>query len=244
MSDRASLPHALGSARYQPYLDAADGDEALAADLYLWGTELAGAWHLHLSFIEVLVRNSIGCRLKIWNTTQSHNGIALQSQWTSANGAGKTLYQLIGKGIKIAQDAAKKEARWRHPTHPRHAVIPTHDDIIAQLTFGAWSRLLRFPGKSKFVPAPRALWQQSLRHAFPHTSQDNNGLLKVGEQMERLRILRNRVAHHENLLQVNTTTRLDSSLALLASIDQDYPDLVMARNSLRRLTREDSRRAG
>lgn len=61
--------------------------------------------------------------------------------------------------------------------------------------------------------------------------------------MERLRILRNRVAHHENLLQVNTTTRLDSSLSLLASIDQDYPDLVMVRNSLRRLTREDPRRA-
>lgn len=243
MSDRASLPHALGSARYQPYLDAADGDDALAVDLYLWGTELAGAWHSHLSFIEVLVRNSIDCRLKIWNTTQNHHGIALQPQWTSANGTGKTLYHLIGKGIEKAREAAEDEARWRHPAHPRHAVIPTHDDIIAQLTFGAWSRLLRFPGKSKFVSDQRVLWDKSLRYAFPHTSQDDSGLLRVGEQMERLRILRNRVAHHENLLQVNTTTRLDSSLALLASIDQDYPDLVMARNSLRRLTREDPRRA-
>lgn len=242
MQPESSLRQMVGHARYQPYLDAVDADAALAVDLYLWGSELAGAWHSHLSFIEVAVRNSIDCQLKAWNATQRRKETTLTPEWTGKDNTGATLYRLIGKGIDKAREQAELDAKRRDPVHPRHAAAPTHDDIVAQLTFGTWARLLRLPNKGSPTPQQKELWQQSLKHAFPHASQDNTGLHEVGSHLEALRSLRNRVAHHDNLLQVNTLARLNSSLALLASIDRGYPDLAMARNSLRRLTREDPRR--
>lgn len=64
----------------------------------------------------------------------------------------------------------------------------------------------------------------------------------VGEQLEAIRRLRNRIAHHENLLDLPIVARLNGSLALLGMINEDFPDLVMGRNALRRLAAEDPRR--
>ena len=242
MSPPLYLADVLGPARYQPYRDAACGDEALAVDLYLWGTELAGAWHSHLSFVEVAVRNSLDRQLRDWNSRQTRNGVPLPAEWTGQDQSGRMLYQLMGRGIEKAREWATDEAKRRETTHPRHGAVPHHDDVVAQLTFGSWSRLLRFPGRGTFTPRQRELWNQSLKCAFPYASQDDSGLLAVGGRMESLRALRNRVAHHENLLQVNTIARLNSSLTLLAWIDPGLPDLVMARNTLRRLNHEDPRR--
>lgn len=60
--------------------------------------------------------------------------------------------------------------------------------------------------------------------------------------MEGIRRLRNRIAHHDNLLSVDIVARLNGSLALLALINRDFPDLVMRANTLRQLAATDPRR--
>ena len=48
-----------------------------------------------------------------------------------------------------------------------------------------------------------------------------------GDQLDRVRKLRNRVAHHENLLSVDIRRRLRDMLGVLALIDPNLPDLAM-----------------
>ena len=236
MTQATTLQDLIGPARSAPYLTATHGDPKLAAALYAWGVELAGAWHSHISYVEVAVRNAIDVQLKQWNG--QHGG---GPEWTAPGKAGSLLHKIIGSAIADARVSAKKEAARRPTGHPRYGHHPTHDDVVAQLMFGAWSRLLMLPHHDPHV-RQKKLWSQGLCSAFPQGHSTDSGRETAGRQLESLRLLRNRIAHHDNLLRVNTIGHLNSSLSLLSKIDSSYPSLVMSRNSLRRLVQEDPRR--
>ncbi|MDO4258018.1 MAG: Abi family protein [Actinomycetaceae bacterium] len=237
-----SLSRALPPARFAPYLSASGMDQARAEDLYRWNARLSGAWHVHLGYIEIALRHALDQQLREWNAKQSDiNGRPLTKDWTTENGTAPLLYNLIGTGLREARKAAEKDSKSRPQSHSRHQLPPTHDDIVAQLTFGTWSRLLRLPGQRNANKQQQMLWQQCLALAFPNASSDTAGLEYVGRQAEGLRRLRNRIAHHENLLAVDTHARLNGSLALLRQIDQQLPAIVMRDNMLRTLAREDPR---
>ena len=63
----------------------------------------------------------------------------------------------------------------------------------------------------------------------------------LGRQLDTLRKLRNRVAHHDNLLEVNVVHRLNGMLSVLGQINPDLATLASAKNTLRRLAKEDPR---
>ena len=79
--------------------------------------------------------------------------------------------------------------------------------------------------------------------AFPHADPSDLGREKLGDQLDRVRKLRNRVAHHENLLSVDIRRRLRDMLGILALIDPKLPDLAMQSNRVRTLVRADPRRS-
>lgn len=233
----------VGEARAQVYLTAAVHDLDLAARLYLWGVDLAGAWHSHLSHVEVAARNAMDRELRVWNASQTAaDGRALSADWTRDQGAAPLLYTVIGRKIIQARRDARRTADARPPEHPRHGAAPQHDDVVAQLMFGTWTQLLRSPGWTAPTAAQRELWEACLHRAFPGAPSGLQGLTEVGAGLETLRVLRNRVAHHENLFSVDTPARLRGSLTLLGYIDSGLPTYVMGRNRLRRLHRDDPRR--
>lgn len=228
----------LGPARLATYLNAADGDLQRAQDLYLWATELSGALHAQLSFVELAVRNAIDPRLAAWNTAQGFG-----ADWTADRGAAPLLYELLRKPLTEARSRAAREAAERRRSHPRYRATVTHDDVVAQLMFGAWSKMLH-PFSSRESPRRQErLWDEALHLAFPHADQSQAGRREIGDQLDALRRLRNRVAHHDSLLEVNVRGRLNGSFALLAQIDPSLPALASARSSVRRLVHEDPRRA-
>lgn len=230
----------LGSARYRTYFKAAGGDAGRAAELYEWSTKLSGAWHSHIGYVEVAVRNAIDRELALWNSTQVNaSNIPYGRAWTSKDGSAAAIYAVIGKHLSQARDSAAREMRRRPRSHPRKDVEPNHDDIVAQLTFGVWARLVMTPHGPD--SNQQELWKQSLHRAFPRASTDESGRIWVGRQLEGIRHLRNRVAHHDNLLSVKTEARLNGSLALLASIHKDFPRLAMGSNNLRQLAASDPR---
>ncbi|WP_051662404.1 MULTISPECIES: hypothetical protein [unclassified Microbacterium] len=59
MVGQRSLVSLLGSARSGVYLTAAAGDAARAGELYMWSTQVSGALHAQLSYVEIAVRNAI-----------------------------------------------------------------------------------------------------------------------------------------------------------------------------------------
>lgn len=220
-----------------PYVAAASGDLVRAGDLYLWATEMAGALHAQLSFVELAVRNAVDPCLSAWNVRQGG-----PAEWTARGAAQGDLYALLGRALREARNRADKEAALRAHGHPRHGAPVTHDDIVAQLMFGTWVKVLRPLSDAEASTRQESLWHDELNRAFPYADTSDSGRVSVGNQLDSLRYLRNRVAHHDNLLTVNFSRRLSASLSVLAKIDSDYPALAMARSNVRRLIREDPRR--
>lgn len=245
MSAEEAFPVLLGTARHQAYVDAAGGNAQRAAELYEWSTKLAGAWHSHIGYVEVAVRNAIDRELAVWNASRTDDqGNPYGPDWTVDGRADPLLYLTIGKPLNEARENARKEAGRRPQGHGRRGAQPNHDDVVAQLAFGSWSRLVTAPQGPE---RPRAntsqiqLWDQALHRAFPGAAAGEPGRVWVGRQLEGIRRLRNRIAHHDNLLAVDTTARLNGSLALLVRIHADFPDLVMGPNTLRQIAAADPR---
>lgn len=240
----STLPALLGSARYGTYIAAAHGDADRAAELYAWGAALAGAWHAHLGYVEVATRNAIDRELREWNASHAN----LPAQWTAPKAAAVPLFKALGRTLSDARASAAKDASRRSSSHPRAGQAPNHDDIVAQLTLGAWCHLVMPPdeaaGKATaaIIASRQELWSQALHRAFPGVSPSIDDRRRVGRQLEAMRRLRNRVAHHENLLSLPIGPRLNGSLWLLSTINPDFPMFVMRHNTIRQLEAADPRK--
>ena len=63
----------LSPARYSRYLEAADGDDGAALELYLWSTGLAQAVLRDVSFFEIALHNSYERCLDEWWSSAGHS---------------------------------------------------------------------------------------------------------------------------------------------------------------------------
>lgn len=237
-ASQPALAALLGAARLRTYASVTGGDLARAGDLYLWATQLAGALHAQLSFVEIAVRNAIDTRL---------GELALLdgslSDWTTEGATPEAVYTLLRRQLADARSRASVAAAERGTRHQRSGEGATHDDVVAQLMFGAWVKLIRPVSRTESAGRQQRLWRDTLRHAFPNAPGDDAGRIAIGKQLETLRRLRNRVAHHDNLLEVDVRHRMNGMLSVLATIDDEYPSLAASKSTLRRLAREDPRRA-
>lgn len=229
-----------GSARFAPYLREAHGDIYRARELYLWAADLAGALFSTIAFVEVGLRNAMDRKLRAWNDQQ---GIDYGEDWALRKGAAPLLYDLVThKSLAVAQNFAREQSRLRPKTHPRRLAAVTHDDVVSHFMFGTWVYLIK-PRVRNRPQQCQQLWHECLSDAFPHADPSDLGREKLGDQLDRVRKLRNRVAHHENLLSVDIRRRLRDMLGILALIDPKLPDLAMQSNRVRTLVRADPRRS-
>lgn len=237
MGSQSAIEALLGRARLDTYLSEARGDIVRATDLYLWATQLSGALHGQISFVEIAVRNSLDLQLGVWN-----RAAGLGPDWSVENQAAEPLYGLLGGKLREARGRAIRDAEERHHTHPRSGAVVTHDDVIAQLMFGSWVTVVRPISNDESPRRQVKLWDEALSKSFPHAMSGDAGRIDIGKKLDTLRRLRNRVAHHDNLLRVDVQHRLNGMLSLMAKMDPSYPTLATGRSTLRRLLREDPRR--
>lgn len=226
----------LSEPRLKPYLDATAGNLESAWSLYLWANNLAGALHAQISLVEVAVRNSIEQTLRNWNVSQSG-----PPDWALHNHTQEPLYTLLKNELNKARRSAHQEANSRTDGHPRKGVTPNHDDIIAQLMFGTWVKVLQPLSKNESSDRQEKLWTTGLNKAFPGADQSDAGRRKLGRQLNSIRRLRNRVSHHENLLHVQVAHRLNEMLSVVHKIHPSYPRLIMANSQVRKIAQEDPR---
>ncbi len=85
---------------------------------------------------------------------------------------------------------------------------PTEDRVVAGLTLGFWSGI--------FGRRYEDLWRASLYRAFPHGDGSRN---QIAGYVNRIIRLRNRVAHHESLIEEPVSDRYDDAVGLAAAID-------------------------
>ncbi|MFY9262277.1 MAG: hypothetical protein WBH82_07660 [Arcanobacterium sp.] len=86
----------------------------------------------------------------------------------------------------------------------------SRDQIVAGVSFGFWT--------GWFGPKYEELWRKSLRLAFPNGS----GLRKeISVLVEQLRKFRNRIAHHDSLLNIDIGFEMNSVFKLAEIINPD-----------------------
>lgn len=235
----AAIAAQLHVTRFGTYMAAAGGDQGKAIALYRWNLELASALFETLTLTAVVLRNALDAQLKVWNVQQHNRTTGQQhpTEWTVD--ATRPLRSLAGSACGKAHQAAVTARAARPQTHPRKHVTISHDDVIAQLTFGVFVRLLPTSDLTdRNYRARQVLWTQALCNAFPNSgSRDPDGHRAFG-RAERLRSLRNRVAHAEPLLDVNPTHRLRDAGRLLAGIDQTTAGWVMGISRIPHVTRQ------
>ncbi|CRY84639.1 MULTISPECIES: hypothetical protein [Actinomycetes] len=232
------VPH-LSPARLALYrAECKSNSDHRAGALYAWQIELHAAWYEVLGLVEMLLRHSLDNALGNWNHASPLPGGGTREWLVSA---AKPLSSLSAKMARDARTEAQKVAKRRSRQHPRYGVTPTHDDFVAQLTFGNLAHLL----PTKAAPTKRStratglsgrenLWLHAAIDAFPNrhlvwppgARKDTVGRkvclgYHVGNSVERLRVLRNRVGHHEQTLSANHAARHEDALMLARAIDPD-----------------------
>ncbi|GAA1836256.1 Abi family protein [Nocardioides hankookensis] len=201
----ATIIARLSEPRLGPYLAAAGGNHKDALRLYGWNIDLSGAVYEALHVFEVVLRNALDQQLCTWNATQSDATTGLPHARDWLMDPSRLLKRLLRDDLEKATKRATTALRGsgRAPGHP---------DVLTQLTFGTWRFLLpdRDPGR-------RLLWDQALRHGFPHLSVQPRDLVA---QVDGVYRLRNRVAHLEPLLaQGAVRAEYNAMRHVLAAID-------------------------
>lgn len=210
----------LHSARLVPYKQRCGGSDYSALALHTWNTHMAAALHESLSLVEIILRNALDEQVAAWNAQQppEHGATPYTRDWL-VNPASplSTLVTVKTRGdLKyFAQQSRQKRA----PGHPRKHAPIEHNDLLSQTNFGFWNDLLphKHGNRDKKLLAAR-LWDEGVKAAFPNLKNDPSGYA-TADRVRRLRALRNRVAHMENLLDADIDARYRDALQLLTSID-------------------------
>lgn len=210
----ATVVSHLHVSRMGTYMVAAGGKPESALDLYLWNTRISAAVFETLSVTEVIFRNAIDSALREWNPTRGD----YPPEWTVQ--AGAPLNSLIAGAIPVARSNANKARAKRHHAHPRKNASITHDDVVAQLTFGVYAKLMPCLDEGDSTAARRTiLWDEALKHAFP--GRPGEDFRVHAGRVERLHALRNRIAHAEPVLDVNFRSRVRDMSRLVDSINPE-----------------------
>lgn len=177
-----ALEVSLSIERLDKYVKTVGGDKANALRLYVYNTAISEAFYTPLHGLEITLRNSINIRL----------AAKFGADWYKPDRVRAFQYPLT----EMLDDAGGKLAE------ERKAV--TQGGIVAALNFGFWVTVL----------APRydaSLWRPALRHAFPNRPRGTERH-EVHGALNAIRRLRNRVAHHEPIL--NRDLAADHALIL------------------------------
>lgn len=229
-----ALAGSISVDRMGTYLAAADGDADLAMELYLWDRDVSTAFLRDLAILEVALRNAMSAQLaRRWG-----------AQWFS-----NPEMPLDDRSLNALNRA------WREITGPK-----TAGKLVAQCMFGFWRDLLDKGDHAGKDPRRarcnyEVLWRGVLDKAFPGgRAQAKQDSMRWNREyalsvVSRVRALRNRVAHHEPLvngfpfpgqkLRITTEEAHRDLLKLAAMLDRDLhaflrdwsqvPDLISQR---------------
>ncbi|PTN55209.1 Abi family protein [Stenotrophomonas panacihumi] len=168
--EHEALEQAFSRERFARYLAWAGQDRAAALDLYALNTRVSESLYTPLQTLEVVLRN------RIHSVLVEHCG----PDWFEP-AAGIVIGSYQAEQVQGAIDALRKQGK-----------EVTAGGVVSGLTFSFWTTM--------FHKDYEALWQQAL-HRIAH-SDAPRGLKRksFSGPLTQVRLLRNRIAHHEPVL--------------------------------------------
>lgn len=185
------LPASISAARFATYLAAAGSDPAKGVRLYTWNVELAGSFWGPMQAVEVCLRNAVQSEMAV----------------------------LFGRADWWHDPATDLHFRHREQVDAAVATVtrrlhsPTPGDVVAELSFGFWTGLLGSTNRYE-----QRFWTPGVRRAFPRYHGRRNDLLG---RVDRVRLLRNRIAHHEPIFDRNSRLDYDTILTVAGWLNHD-----------------------
>ncbi|MYD93582.1 MAG: hypothetical protein F4Y02_07810 [Chloroflexi bacterium] len=188
-----ALEKAFSPERMQTYLDAARGDRVTALHHYARNAALGAAFHGPLQALEVVARNAMHAQL----------AKRYGNRWYMNPAAG-----LDGNARASISSALKLGVR-----------IRASEQFVASMSLGFWVRLLSRGGyidDGLKADYDRTLWRPALHKAFPGRPRR-----VVHRRLDRMRQLRNRIAHHEPIFGLDLKEDYESLLDAVGWISSD-----------------------
>ena len=189
-----TLQQGISSARFDAYRRRADADDLDAVARYVWNVALSEALYPALQALEVTLRNSL------------HSAISARSDdpmWFDQHPS--FLQQSELDRISAAKDEVRKE---RKPLEAGR--------IVTELSFGFWTSLLDV----RYEPT---LWPALLKRAFPAMPRRIRTRRFLSKRLNQVRKLRNRVFHHESILNWKNPGLLEQHAQILDLIQWMNP---------------------
>lgn len=176
------LESSISPERLNTYVQAVQSqDLEEAIRLYRWNVALSAGFYGMLQGLEVTVRNAMHKRL----------AARYGPNWYDNQCIG-----LDTGGLRRVQNAKTELSN-------KGFNRPTSSRVVAGLSFGFWVSLLgpggHIAGSRQKANYEMTIWRPALRRAFPHARSLNRK--NAHAALETLRILRNRIAHHEPIFR-------------------------------------------
>lgn len=187
--DHQELVATLSPARLSTYRVATGGDDALGLDLYAWHARVASAMLLPAHFAEVAIRNAVADALET----------VYGARWPWSPGFERSLPD-PARGYSPSRDL--RDVRRSNPTTGK---------VIAELKFAFWQSM--FTSRHD-----RRVWIPHIHGALPNGPAATTPSVlrsRVYGDLEVIRRLRNRVAHHEPILARDLPADLDRIMELI-----------------------------
>ena len=179
-----------------------NGNSEMAMRLYAWNLELSAAMWGPMSVLEIALRNSIHDALRA--------GRVDDDWWNLAS------IKLESREDKRIESALDKLAFANNYS-------PTADDVVGATSMGLWVGLLNVGvSRHPVYDYETKLWPK-IQSAFPN--RGNLGRRQLHAKFNRLRVLRNRIAHHEPIFMEAVPHR-DLMIECIGYIDKDVANYV------------------
>jgi hypothetical protein len=175
MQKTCAVRIALSPARmstYEAHACAIGHDPASALALYAWNARISGALLTPLHICEVVTRNAVADAL------ESIHG----QNWPWNPGFERSLPRQGGPGYDALGDLQNVRKK-----------LKTTGQVIAELKFVFWEKMFTSRHDHR-------IWNSQLRRVMPNLDDANSiaeNRRKIFEDLNQIRLLRNRIAHHE-----------------------------------------------
>ena len=179
------LEQALSRERFSRYLAWAQGDRALAIELYSMNTRLSEALYTPLQTLEVVLLNRIHavmCERYGEDWLYASSGVVI-GPYQAAQVA-KAIEELLKEGKEV-----------------------TAAGLVSSLTFSFWTTM--------FHKDYEVLWQQGLHRIADASAPRGLKRKSFSGSLTRIRLLRNRIAHHEPILAWDLRKHHDRMLEMI-----------------------------
>lgn len=166
--------------------------------LYNWDVRLSGAFFEEVHYLEVVLRNALSARLAVLHGADDWYR---HRDWFDP------------RDLQDVDDAIERLARRRKPVTPGR--------VVSELNLGFWRFMLA-------VRYDRILWQvpAGLQLAFPHLEDAYHNRGQIYDILVELNLLRNRIAHHQSILERDHLADHGTIVDVLGWISPDAAALV------------------